>query len=265
MTAREEPLPGGNLGGAVRVGNTVRRPTGPWTPAVHALLTHLEGSGFGEAPRVLGIDERGREILTFIEGATAGSQPWPAWTRSDDAVVQIAELLRRFHDAVRPFVPPERGPWRFTARGLAPDEIVCHNDAGPYNVVWRGDRIAGLIDWDVAGPGSPLDDVAFAAWQWVPLHHPSLLDPGWERPPDLARRLVLLCDAYGLAPEARTALLGVIPGRMRASIERMSSAADAGDPAFVRVRSAGYLDDMRLSVAHVRSILPALQVALGGR
>lgn len=260
--AREEPLPGGNLGGATRVGNTVRRATGPWTPGVHALLRHLEAVGFAETPRVLGIDDRGREVLTYIDGATADPQPWPPWTRADAALVDVGRLLRRLHAAVRPFRPPHPTVWRFTDRRMAPDEIVCHNDVGPYNVVWRDGRIAALIDWDVAGPGSPFDDLAFAAWQWVPLHHPSILDPGWERPPDVTRRLRLLCDAYGLAPDARGGLVDAIPGRMRASLDRMSAAADSGQPAFVRVRDAGYLDNMRRSIDHVASILPSLRSEL---
>jgi len=70
-----EPLAGGRLGGAVRVGNTVRRTAGPWTPAVHALLGHLQRVGFAEAPRALGVDDEGREVLTFVEGETAGAPP----------------------------------------------------------------------------------------------------------------------------------------------------------------------------------------------
>jgi hypothetical protein len=66
MSSRE-PLSGGGLTGAKRVGSTVHRATGPWTPAVHALLRHLERVGF-EAPRVIGIDEEGREVLTFVAG-----------------------------------------------------------------------------------------------------------------------------------------------------------------------------------------------------
>jgi len=41
--------------------------TGPWTPAVHALLTHLESHGVA-APRALRFDECGREILSFVPG-----------------------------------------------------------------------------------------------------------------------------------------------------------------------------------------------------
>src|SRR5205814_3427448 len=71
----EEPLSGGNLSASVvRIGATVRRPTGPWTPAVHALLGHLADVGFDGAPRVLGFDDAGREILEYIEGEV----PWQA-------------------------------------------------------------------------------------------------------------------------------------------------------------------------------------------
>ena len=39
----EQPLQGGNAGGAVLVEGTVRRPAGAWTPAVHALLRYSNG------------------------------------------------------------------------------------------------------------------------------------------------------------------------------------------------------------------------------
>jgi hypothetical protein len=41
--------------------------------AVHALLAHLHEAAFDGAPRPLGIDERGREVLTFIPGTPT----WP--------------------------------------------------------------------------------------------------------------------------------------------------------------------------------------------
>ena len=68
-----ERLDGGNVGGAVRIGDTVRRSAGPWTAAVHALLTHLATKRFTAAPRPLGFDEQGREVLTFLEGQVVGS------------------------------------------------------------------------------------------------------------------------------------------------------------------------------------------------
>src|SRR4051794_23239511 len=52
----------------VRVGQTVRRTGNSWSPAVLDLLRHLDREGFAGAPRALGFDEQGREMLTYIEG-----------------------------------------------------------------------------------------------------------------------------------------------------------------------------------------------------
>ena len=67
-----------------RRGDVVIRDAAPWTPAVHALLRHLEDAGFAAAPRLVGsgLDTDGREVL--LEGRLA-------------ADVQ-AELRKRGHD-----------------------------------------------------------------------------------------------------------------------------------------------------------------------
>jgi hypothetical protein len=101
----EERLAGGNVGGATRAGDTVRRVAGPWTPAVHALLGHLRANGFPEAPTPLGVDEHGREVLGYIEGDVP-TYPLPGWALSDEALVAVAELIRRLHDASAGFNPP---------------------------------------------------------------------------------------------------------------------------------------------------------------
>src|SRR5262245_21115570 len=88
-------LSGGGLTPIARVGETVLRPAGPWTPAVHALLRHLERRGFAGAPRVLGLEEVGGtryERLTFVDGA---AEVVP----EDDGLVLIARLIRHFHAA----------------------------------------------------------------------------------------------------------------------------------------------------------------------
>ena len=53
-----------NRGRVVRIGDTVRRPQRATSPAIHALLRHLADVGFPGAPRFLGIDEQGREVLS---------------------------------------------------------------------------------------------------------------------------------------------------------------------------------------------------------
>ncbi|MHB8630493.1 MAG: protein kinase family protein [Candidatus Limnocylindria bacterium] len=132
---RETAL-GGNLNAAVRVGETVRRRAGPWTPAVHALLRHLERVGF-EAPRVLGIDDRGREILRFMPGeAHAGTvEPVPERIMAERNLLDAAGLLRRYHDAIAGFEPPPDARWRLVAP--TEHELICHNDWSPWNALFR--------------------------------------------------------------------------------------------------------------------------------
>jgi hypothetical protein len=86
MSDNESLLSGGNVTPVVRVGDTVRRASGPWSFAVHGLLRHLEAHGFAGAPRWLGIDEQGREVLTFIPGKV-GFLPY-LW--SDDVLIGAA-------------------------------------------------------------------------------------------------------------------------------------------------------------------------------
>ncbi len=130
---------GGKLNDAVRVGDTVHRRAGPWTPAVHALLRFLEREGF-EAPRVLGMDVQDREILGYIEGEVHAGFPvrMPDSVFREDHMLGAARLLRRYHDLVVRFVPPPDATWRLV--GPPPHEIICHNDWSPWNALFREDR-----------------------------------------------------------------------------------------------------------------------------
>jgi hypothetical protein len=69
VTDGELPLRGGRTtAGVVRVGNTVRRPPSPNVQLIRRMLCHLSRRKFGAPPIFLGVDERGRDILSFIEG-----------------------------------------------------------------------------------------------------------------------------------------------------------------------------------------------------
>jgi hypothetical protein len=172
LAARElpagDPLPGGtaNRGLVIRVGDTVLRPAAPCRPATHALLAHLSAVGFDGAPRVLAVSGS-TETLTYINGQAA-VPPLPADTLTDAALVSVAELLRRYHRAAASFDPagyqwPRPVPARFRTG------LVSHNDVHPANLVFRAGRAVGLIDFDLAGPGSAAWDIAAAARYWAPL------------------------------------------------------------------------------------------------
>src|SRR5438552_19144394 len=92
----EERLGGGrSTTGIVRIGETLRRPAGPWTPTIHAFLRHLHASGFAAAPEVVGLGDQGREILTHIPGAT-----WGDHIDADDAKTELV-ATRPCADATR--------------------------------------------------------------------------------------------------------------------------------------------------------------------
>jgi aminoglycoside phosphotransferase (APT) family kinase protein len=222
---------GGNLNAAVRVGDTVRRRAGPWTPAVHALLRYLESVDF-PAPRVRGMDEDGREILGFIEGeAHSGTfEALPDRIMADPQLIASAQLLRRYHDVVAGFHPSADARWRLVAPTAA--EVICHNDWSPWNALLRKGRFALTLDWDLAGPGTRLWDVANAAYSWAPL----AADGGRHKIEDQARRLGLFVDAYGLPDRKdRSDLLPTLRLRVQHVARFITEQAALGDPGMQRL------------------------------
>ena len=253
---KEEKLLGGNLSDAVRVGDTVRRRAGPWTPAVHELLRFLERSDF-EAPRVLGVDDRGREILTFVEGDShpGWPDPLPDWTFDEAHLVSGAKLLRRYHDLVAAFTPPPSSRWRLVAP--TPHEVICHNDWSPWNAIYRDRRVAVMLDWDLAGPGSRLWDIANSAYCWVPLFSAE----GRFAIDERARRLRVFCDAYGALDRKR--LIDVLIERTLFVGEVIEREADAGDPGFRKLAGWEVPDRMRRDATYVENNRTVLESALG--
>jgi Ser/Thr protein kinase RdoA (MazF antagonist) len=166
----------GSVNEVARVGDTIRRPANRWTRSVHGLLRHLEAVGFDGAPRALGFDDLGREILSFIPGEPA-RRPWPAHLLETDGVAKLARYLARYHEAVKSYVPPEDAEWHIPDLAWAPGMIIRHGDLGPWNSIWTGSTLNGLIDWDFAEPGNPLADVAQLASRIVPLRG----DDHWEK------------------------------------------------------------------------------------
>jgi len=164
-------LAGGHDHGAWLEAGTVWRRAADWTPAVHDLLRHLVDRGFTGAPRPLSV-ESDIEQVTYLEGQTVGhAMPWPAWTHSETALIQVARWLRDYHRAVADYRPPVDASWREQHAALGADVVIAHNDAAPYNAVWNdADPLVGFIDWDMAGPRHRDDDLAWMAFSWVPLH-----------------------------------------------------------------------------------------------
>jgi hypothetical protein len=233
----EVPLRGGltNAGLVSRVGDTVRRPLRPESGATHALLDHLERMGFAGAPRYLGVDERDREILSYIPGHAAIA-PHEAWALSDEALVSVAELLRRYHEAVRSFDPAPH-VWPQALPAAFAGGIVSHNDPNLDNVIFRNGRAVALIDFDLACPGSEVWDVACAVRLWAPLRAERDV-PAPLRGRTLAR-LRLFLDAYGLPERERPRVVEATALAHAWCYRIVRDAVAHGHPSFNRMWTAG--------------------------
>jgi hypothetical protein len=236
----------GNVGGAVRIGNTVRRPTGPWTPAVHAVLDYLATKVPG-VPRVFGYDEQGREVLSYLPGHVVDVD---TETLTAAQIVSVVKWTRAFHEAMAGFSHP--GPWRYFK--MAGPALIGHNDIAPYNVCFDGDEVVGVFDWDLAGPTTPLLELAFIAWNCVPLWR----DTG---PETAAERLSVIAGAYG-GPDARQ-ILHAVPHRIEAMLDWIPTAAAAGDQGMARLMTLGEPGRSRISLEGLMQRIPAIDQRLG--
>ena len=239
----EIPLSGGNTNSSVvRSGDTVRRTMTDASETIHRLLRHLEAAGFSACPRFLGIDDKNREILSYVVGAS--TIPDALWD-SDVPLMQTAHLLRRLHDATVGFVADGGERWAFRHPDTTRHEVICHNDFAPYNFVFDGAVPVAVIDFDLAGPGPRLWDVAYAAYWMTPLafHAADLKSRSDADVRDGCHRLRLFCSAYGIS--ADTDLLETVS----AVLTHMGDAQAAGSILGERVAAAlerdGHFDHWR--------------------
>ncbi len=208
----------------------MRRPVQPWSPRVHEVLRHLEEVGFPYAPRFLGIDDDGREVLTYLAGDSGAA----AWARvvTDEGLTGMARLLREYHEAVRGFRPVA------TMQG---DEVMCHGDFGPWNLVWHGNRPVGILDWDYARPARPVFDVAYALEYVVPFRDDEtcLRWHAYVAPPDRRRRLETFAAAYGIGSDG---LVDEVFAQQQETLDLAQRLADEGRQPQLAWREDGTLD-----------------------
>jgi hypothetical protein len=170
------PLTGGRVArGVVRVGDTVRRPLTEDSERIHRLLAHFERRGFGAAPRFLGIDARGREILTFIEGF---APPHNGFRLTEEAVAAGARVVRQVHDLTA------------GTEFAAGSEVACHPNLSQPNFIVRDMIPIAIIDWDSTRPGTRVANLADFLWAFV---HPAVYGDGEPA----ARMLRVAAGAYG--------------------------------------------------------------------
>jgi len=159
------------------------------------------------------------------------------------------------------FTPPAGAAWQQIAAFPGGGEVICHNDLAPWNTVFARERPVAFIDWDLAAPGPRWWDVCFAIWHFVPLYGDPATDPfSMAEFEPRARRTRLFCDAYGLGD--RGELVDKIVERQRAGRRAIMQAADAGDPAYQRLRDMGAGTGVQRQIGYVLAHRSTLQDAL---
>ncbi|MEU1482016.1 phosphotransferase [Streptomyces sp. NPDC005760] len=227
----ESVLGGGAVNEVVRVGETVRRPPSERSPFVRELLALFESAGWPGAPRFLGVDELGRETFGHIDGRAAVTPRERAAARTDEALAEVARLVRVFHDLTH-------------GTALAGDQdVVCHNDLAPKNTVYAAWRPRAFIDWDLAAPGERMHDIAHVCWQYLDL------GPGIVDVRDTARRIRLICDAYGV--DGRDEVLDTVLWWQDRCWKGIEAGALRGERAMIGLRAAGAVDEVRAAAEWV--------------
>jgi hypothetical protein len=227
--------------GIVRIGDTLRRPLRPFSLTVQAYLAHLRDAGFTGAPLPLGVDEQGREVLSFVPGDVPRN-PLPPDTAGDEVLVALARLIRDLHEASAGWVPPPDAVWGGTPstmgrRAGERTELVSHRDYYPGNVVFRAGLPVALIDFDLAKPTTRLYDIANALWYWAPLRDPRDRSPAFAGL-NIPHRVAVFADAYGMTAQHR-AELGPFAVDLARRYHENSRASAELDPVFRRLWEDG--------------------------
>ncbi len=222
----------GRFAAAKLVDDQVHRLQSAGARSVHRFLRHLHDAGVAVAPMPIEMREDGTEILEYLPGESA-YPPLAAEVRSEETLVSLAKAIRSVHDASHSFEIRSDDVWH-TMETAGPSQIDCigHGDIAPWNVVFQGTEVVGLIDWDTARPMSRVWDLAYAAYHFVPLHPATdLPNWGWTDMPDVVGRLDIFLESYGAGISASEILTTAVI-RLIAMSQHIDAQVRAGNSLF---------------------------------
>jgi len=247
----EQALAGGNASGSVvRNGNTVRKVWTASTPSVISFVEAVRACGV-DAPAPMGRDETGRQVQEFVAGRSA----MESGPLSLPELHRVGALVRAIHEAGARYTPPPDAVWE-TAIPAPGDDLVCHNDLAPWNLI-MGDRWV-FIDWDAAAPSTRLWDLAYAAQTFT------LSDAAGE-PARAARALAAFVDGYGAGRQLRERLPDAMSRRTAAMYELLQSSNLAGKEPWASMFTDGHGEHWETTARYVHDHREVWAAALAAR
>ena len=235
-----QSLTGGMINSVYRKGEMVKRPVGSWSPATQQWLIWLQDRGFTGAPRLLQATPN-YEIVSYLAG-DAILRPWPEPIKQEAWMGELARWLRACHRASRGFNLENQAAFIWGPRESEPHTVVCHGDLGLWNCVHQNGQLQGVIDWDLARFGDPLDDLAQVALEAVPLRDSAEAAFGTTVDRSiLYGRLQRLCHDYGACTLER--LVQHLLEYLTRIANEISALADEGVQPFVSFVERGFIDD----------------------
>lgn len=243
-------LKGGRENKIYKKDNCIYRPAEEWTKNIHSFLKYLHSVGFNKVPFPFGINDKGIEILSYVDG-TVYNDLLPEEVKSDEALMSVARILKEFHDYGSEYVKMMNNTekWMFCKR--EPVETMCHGDFAPYNIAIDGREVIGIIDFDTLHPGPRMWDIAYALYRWIPLMAPSNIESfGTEE--DKKRRLKVFLNTYEIISSQEKEVINSVIKRLEYLIDYMNQEAQDGNETFIKNIKEGHLDTYSTDLEYLK-------------
>lgn len=240
----------GGRGGIYREDNYVFRPAEIWTEYVHLYLKYLHSKGFNKVPFPFGIDKDGIEKISYVEG-NVYNELLPEEVKSDEALISFCTLMKQFHDIGEEYIHKLTGNEQWMLPIRTPVETMCHGDLAPYNIVFKGKKITGIIDFDTLHPGPRLWDISYALYRWIPLMSPDNPE-NFGSEDDKHRRLSLFTKTYVLNDRDNKEIIKYVIQRIEYLVSFMEREAEKGNLTFKQYIEDGHLSQYRTDLSYIK-------------